>query len=70
MWEKAVQYLKKMGSVILVASVIIWALCYFPSRNSETDRIDEEIATIEAQSDLSEDEKTEMLSQLQKQISQ
>ena len=33
MWEKAVQYLKKMGSVILVASIIIWALCYFPTRN-------------------------------------
>ncbi len=30
MWFKAEQYLKKMGGVILVASVIIWALGYFP----------------------------------------
>ncbi|WP_245996655.1 ferrous iron transport protein B [Marinifilum flexuosum] len=30
MWSKGVQYLKKMGGVILVASVIIWALGYFP----------------------------------------
>ena len=30
MWDKSAQYLKKMGSVILVASVIIWALGYFP----------------------------------------
>ena len=30
MWSKAEQYLRKMGGVILVASVIIWFLSYFP----------------------------------------
>ncbi len=30
MWAKAAQYLKKMGGLILVASIIIWALSYFP----------------------------------------
>ena len=30
MWEKAQQYLRKMGGVILVAVIIIWALEYFP----------------------------------------
>ena len=30
MWGKAGQYLKKMGTIILVASVLIWALGYFP----------------------------------------
>jgi ferrous iron transport protein B len=30
MWRKAVQYLKKIGGVILIASIIIWALGYFP----------------------------------------
>ncbi len=30
MWNKGAQYLKKMGNVILVASIIIWALGYFP----------------------------------------
>lgn len=30
MWSKAEQYLKKMGGLILVASIIIWALSYFP----------------------------------------
>lgn len=29
-WEKGKQYLKKMGGVILFASIIIWALGYFP----------------------------------------
>lgn len=30
MWGKGEQYLKKMGGVILVASIIVWALNYFP----------------------------------------
>lgn len=29
-WEKGKQYLHKMGGIILVASVIVWALGYFP----------------------------------------
>jgi ferrous iron transport protein B len=30
MWHKAVQYLQKMGGVILLASILIWALSYYP----------------------------------------
>ncbi len=30
MWWKAQQYLRKMGGIILVASVVVWALNYFP----------------------------------------
>lgn len=30
MWDKSAQYLKKMGTIILFASIVIWALCYFP----------------------------------------
>ena len=29
-WEKGKEYLKKMGGIILVASIIVWALGYFP----------------------------------------
>ncbi|MFZ1235571.1 MAG: ferrous iron transport protein B [Prevotella sp.] len=29
-WEKGKQYIKKMGGIILVASIIVWALGYFP----------------------------------------
>ena len=35
MWERSKQYLQKMGGIILIASVIIWFLGYFP-RGSET----------------------------------
>ena len=29
-WEKGVQYLKKMGGIIMVASIIVWFLGYYP----------------------------------------
>ena len=34
MWDKGKQYLKKMGSVILLASIIIWFLSYYPHNES------------------------------------
>lgn len=36
MWGKGEQYLKKMGGVILVASIIVWALNYFPIHDEPT----------------------------------
>lgn len=35
-WEKGKQYLKKMGGIILVASILVWALGYFPHDNALT----------------------------------
>ena len=32
-WEKGKEYLKKMATIILAASIIIWALGYFPNHN-------------------------------------
>ncbi|MDE6702203.1 MAG: ferrous iron transport protein B, partial [Muribaculaceae bacterium] len=43
-WAKGVQYLKKMGGTILVASIIVWALNYFP-------RHDEEVITASSQTE-------------------
>lgn len=65
MWEKAVQYLKKMGSVILVASIIIWVLCYFPTSNPEMEQIDTTIAQIEEDSSINQSDKDEKLAQLE-----
>jgi len=47
MWEKSQQYLKKMGSVILVASIIIWALGYFPLENEKTKKYDVQIQQLQ-----------------------
>ena len=46
MWHKGSQYLKKMGGVILIASIIIWALGYFPLTSEETDKIEAQIAEL------------------------
>ncbi len=35
-WEKGRQYLKKMGGIILVASIIVWAMGYFPHHDHLT----------------------------------
>lgn len=37
MWEKSAQYLKKMGTVILVASIAIWFLGNYPKMESSPD---------------------------------
>ncbi|MGM0648844.1 MAG: ferrous iron transport protein B, partial [Bacteroidota bacterium] len=37
MWHRAEQYLKKIGGIILLASIIIWALGYFP-RDPEAEK--------------------------------
>ena len=34
-WAKGVQYLRKMGGTILVASIIVWALNYFPHHEDQ-----------------------------------
>ena len=30
MWEKCAQYIKKIGTTIMLATIVIWALSYFP----------------------------------------
>ena len=36
MWDKCAQYLRKMGGMILVASVVVWFLSYYP-RTEQTE---------------------------------
>lgn len=43
MWNRASQYLKKIGGVILLASIIIWALEYYPKNVNYTKDFDSEI---------------------------
>lgn len=36
MWDKCAQYLKKMGGMILIASLIVWFLSYYPRPTHNT----------------------------------
>ena len=38
MWDKGREYLKKMGGIILVGSIVVWALNYFPLHNDEVEQ--------------------------------
>ncbi len=64
MWDKSRQYLRKMGGVILIASIIIWFLGYFPQNNIENQQIDSQIEQIEENYTnglISEEVKTEQI---------
>ncbi len=65
MWDKAVQYLKKMGTFILVASIIIWALGYFPRNVNYSVDYDKQINLIEKDAKLSIDEKSKIIQNIQ-----
>ena len=41
-WEKGKEYLKKMGGIILVASIIVWVLEYFPHNDQLSEREQQE----------------------------
>lgn len=43
MWEKCEQYLRKIGTVILAATIIIWFLSYYP--RPESNALDNEVTT-------------------------
>ena len=66
MWEKAKQYLHKMGGVILIASIIIWFLGYFPRNTEKSKSFDRQITQVE-QSDKTDDEKATEIAHLEHQ---
>lgn len=41
-WEKGRQYLRKMGGIILVASIAVWALGYFPTGNESLPKAEQQ----------------------------
>jgi len=49
MWDKTSQYLRKMGGIILVASIIIWFLEYFPRNEERNQFYENQIAQVIAQ---------------------
>ena len=47
-WQKAVSYVKKAGSFILLASVIIWVGTQFPHNETLEQQTDETVSTLES----------------------
>ena len=65
MWHKGVQYLKKMGTVILVASILIWALGYFPRNIAFSTNYDAKLKAIESSTSITKTEKELQISTLE-----
>jgi len=65
MWDKSVQYIKKMGTVILVATVIIWALEYFPQHSPAIDAYTAQIEQVEADATIPDSIRAEQIAQLE-----
>lgn len=65
MWTRAEQYLHKMGTVILLASVIIWGLGYFPRQDEAEANMQEQISLIEANTALSTEAKADSIATLE-----
>lgn len=64
MWFKGSQYLRKMGTVILVASVIIWALGYFPRKVNYSADYDSLIASVSSDNSLTEERRNDLVDSL------
>jgi ferrous iron transport protein B len=43
MWDKSAQYLQKVGGIILIAVIIIWALGYFPQQKEFKDQYSKQL---------------------------
>lgn len=65
MWHKAVQYLQKMGSVILIASILIWALGYFPKNIAYSTNYEQKMEEISKNIFLTEKAKTTQIEELE-----
>jgi len=46
MWDKTKHYLKKIGTIILLGVIIVWALEYFPRTTKQTAQFEQEIERI------------------------
>lgn len=65
MWHKGVQYLKKMGNVILMASILIWALGYFPRNVNYSEDYNSQIISMQTGSQLSQEEKDHQIGSIE-----
>ena len=68
MWDKTQHYLRKIGTIILIGVVIVWALEYFPRETENTQEIQDEIHAVKQNAEISLEEKENTISQLNIQL--
>jgi ferrous iron transport protein B len=65
MWHKGVQYLRKMGTVILLASIIIWALGYFPRKVNYSSDFDYQVSMLKEDRNLNDNARKELIKEVE-----
>jgi len=65
MWDKTQHYIKKIGTIILVGVVIVWALEYFPRETKNTKDFQNRIEQTQQNSELSQVEKESVILNIQ-----
>lgn len=68
MWDKSAQYLTKMGTVILFASIVIWALGHYPQKVHYSIPYDNAIAFVKQDTNLNDEQKSTSIEQLQNEM--
>lgn len=64
MWDKTQHYLKKIGSIILIGVVIVWALEYFPRETINTKDFQSQIEITQLNSSLNIEQKEDQIEHL------
>jgi ferrous iron transport protein B len=67
MWHKGKQYLKKMGGIIMIASILIWALGYFPVDREMEGAYEQRREEVARQTSLDEEARAGQLAALHRQ---
>lgn len=65
MWQKGVQYIQKMGGIILVASILIWALSYYPRNVKFSQNYDAQISLINSDNLISDSLKQNQIASIE-----
>ncbi len=52
MWHRTGQYLQKIGGIILISSIVIWALGYFPVHFNEKRQIESQISELKKENSI------------------
>lgn len=68
MWDKTQHYIKKIGTIILIGVVIIWALEYFPRETENTKDFHSKIENIQQNTSLNLEEKENTITDLNQQL--
>jgi ferrous iron transport protein B len=66
MWDKAAEYIKKVGGTILIAVILIWALMFYPQNSEINEQREVRIQQVENTPELNESQKAHQISEIER----